>query len=112
MIDQLPSSDKLDTLPSNWTNYEINIVIPISRTHSLKFQGVDLTSHESIAITDISFNLALSGITITPPTSTNLIQNSSFYNPQIGDNSLLGGNAMSRVGISISYWNIPALKAV
>ena len=41
MVDQLPTSDTFDTLPSTWLNYENNIIAQTNGSHTLKIQGFD-----------------------------------------------------------------------
>ena len=55
MADQIPTSDSFLNLPNTWLNYKNNIKVEPNGTHTLKFQGFDLTNQESIAISDISF---------------------------------------------------------
>ena len=79
----MPSSDTFDILPSTWLNYDNNIISQTNATPTIKFEGYDTQNQDlGIAISDISLCLTLSGITISPPSTANLIQNNSFYIPQ------------------------------
>ena len=113
MVDQLPTNDTFDTLQSTWLSYKNNIIAQTNGTHTLKIQGFDPQNQDlAIAISDISFSPALTGVIISPPTTNNLLQNADFSYPQLGNNSFIYGNTMAKSGISLSYWSIPALGIV
>ena len=52
-------------------NYQNNNYIETGGTHTLKFLGVDFTTQESAAKSDILFSTILTGVTVSPPVTTN-----------------------------------------